>query len=205
MPYELTFNAQQPAPDQPGASTGPVDSAPIYRLTLWPHQSLPRVGFVWFIGATAALSTLPLLAVLGSPVMWGLVPFILLALAAIWWGLSRSYRDGEIIESMAIWPDRMTLVRSGPRGAHAEWTANPYWVTTALHVTGGRVPNYITLRGGDREVELGAFLSEEERIALRSDLDEALRSLRWVDTLANLRTTTNCNISTTTRMSRKSG
>jgi uncharacterized membrane protein len=39
------------------------------------------------------------------------------------------------------------------------------------------VPNYLTLKGEGREVELGAFLSEAERIALREDLQDRLRLL----------------------------
>ena len=42
-----------------------------YRLHAWPHRSLTQRGFVWFLGTTAALIALPLLAILGSPVLWG--------------------------------------------------------------------------------------------------------------------------------------
>ena len=50
-------------------------------------------------------------------------------------------------------------------------------MTPVLHASGGPVPNYITLRGGDREVELGAFLSEDERIALFGVVSEMLRKI----------------------------
>lgn len=194
MPYESTFTAQATAPDLSGAVADHASVDPTFHLILWPHQSLQRIGFVGFIACTAVLSSLPLLAVLGTPALWGLLPFMLLALAAIWLALRRNHSDGALTEELAIWPDRMTLVRNGPRGARAEWSANPYWVQTAIHPTQGPVPDYLTLRGGDREVELGAFLSPAERIALRSDLDHALRDLRWVDALAALRTTTRCKV-----------
>jgi hypothetical protein len=99
-------------------------------------------------------------------------------LAGVWWALNRSYRDAEIVEDLALWPDRMTLVRHGPRGRRQEWEANPHWVRVTLHRSGGPVPNYLTLQGGPREVELGAFLSEDERIALRDELYAALEKLR---------------------------
>ena len=70
--------------------------------------------------------SLPLIALIGSPVLWAMLPFLMLAVGAIWWALQRSYRDGELIEHLTIWPDRMTLVRMGPRGKHAQWEANPY-------------------------------------------------------------------------------
>lgn len=148
------------------------------RLHLWPHRSLPRVGFVWFIGGTAALIAMPLLTVIGSPVLWGLLPFLILAVAGVWWALQRSYRDGEILEELTLTPALVTLTRTGPRKAHAEWQANPHWVRVELHAKGGPVPNYVTLQGGPREVEIGAFLSEEERLSLRQDLALKLGEMR---------------------------
>ena len=37
------------------------------------------------------------------------------------------------------------------------------------------MPHYVTLVGDGREVEIGAFLSEDERIALFDDLNQKLR------------------------------
>ncbi len=153
-------------------------TGPEAHLHLWPHRSLPKVGFVWFIGGTVALIALPMLSVLGSPVLWGVLPFAVLAVAGVWLALSRSYRDGEIVEDLALSPTRITLTRHGPRGRRQAWEANPHWVRVILHPRGGPVPNYLTLQGGPREVELGAFLSEAERIALRDELERNIAMLR---------------------------
>lgn len=151
---------------------------PEIRLHLWPYRSLSRRGFVWFIGGTALLIAVPLLAVIGSPVLWGLLPFLILAVAGIWYALERSYRDAEIVEDLTLTADRLTLVRHGPRGQRRDWEANPHWVRVTLHPRGGPVPNYVTLAGGGREVEIGAFLSEDERIALKGELAEAMARIR---------------------------
>jgi len=148
------------------------------RLHLWPYRSLPRRGMVWFIGGTAALIAVPLVGLLGSPVLWGLLPFLLAAIAGIWWALERSFRDGEILEEMTLTPGRITLTRHGPRGARQEWEANPHWVKPQLRPTGGPVPHYLTLTGGPRVVELGAFLTEDERKALHGELRARLSALR---------------------------
>lgn len=148
------------------------------RLHLWPWRSLPRRGFVWFLGGTAALIAVPLVAVLGTPVLWGLLPFLLAAVAAMWWALERSYRDGEIIEDLRLSPTEMQLVRHGPRGQRQDWQANPHWVRVIRHETGGPVPHYLTLRGGPREVEIGAFLTPGERLALETDLRARLAQAR---------------------------
>jgi len=70
---------------------------------------------------------------------------------------------------------RLHLVRHGPHGRRQEWEANPHWVRVETHSTGGPVPDYVTLQGGPREVELGAFLSGEERVTLARELRQALR------------------------------
>lgn len=148
------------------------------RLHLWPHRSLSQRGFVWFIGATAALIAVPLLGILGSPVLWALLPFLLATIWAIWFALRKNGRDRDIVEDLRLSPDRIHLARHGPRGQRQDWEANPYWLRVTLHPTGGPVPNYLTLKGEGREVELGAFLSEDERITLCSELQARLASLR---------------------------
>ncbi len=149
-----------------------------FRLHLWPYRSLPRRGFVWFIGGTAASIAVPLFAIIGTPVLWGLLPFLVAAIAAVWWALERSYRDGEIVEDLALTPDQITLVRHGPRGRRQDWQANPHWVRLTLHTKDGPVPYYLTLTGNGREVELGAFLTPAERVALRGELAELLAKMR---------------------------
>ncbi|MFC2969752.1 DUF2244 domain-containing protein [Acidimangrovimonas pyrenivorans] len=182
MPYDWVKRIEE-APEQSGASSyraGGRDAGapPLAELHLWPYRSLPRRGFVWFIGGTAALLLLPLIELLGSPVLWGLLPFLLLALGGMWYALGRSYRDGELIEDLRLWPDRIELTRYNPRKPRQDWSANPYWVSVTLHETGGPVPNYLTLKGGGREVELGAFLAPEERTRLRNELLVELAELR---------------------------
>ncbi len=161
MPYEWI------TPTTPGAPK---------ELHLWPYRSLPKKGFVIFIGATAAVVLLPLIAVLGTPILWGLLPFIGGALWAMWYFLQRSYKDGEILEELRIWEDRMTLTRYNPRTPKQEWEANPYWVKVELHAKGGPVEQYLILKGGNRTVELGSFLTPEERETLAEELLTVLRS-----------------------------
>ncbi len=157
MPYRWTD-----PPREPGA--------PEAELLLWPHRSLTPGGFVAFFTVTLALVAVPLLASLGSAVVWAVLPFFALVLGALWLALKRSWSDRAIVEDLRLWPDRVLLTRDGPRRLHAEWAADPHWVKVCLHETGGPVPNYVTLRGGGREVEIGAFLSEEERRALHREL-----------------------------------
>jgi uncharacterized membrane protein len=164
MPYEWT-------PEPPY-------NDPQWQLSLWPYRSLLRKDFVLFIGGTAALVSLPLLTLLGQAVLWGLLPFFGLMIAGVWYALHVSYRRGEVLEELTVDESRAHLTRHNPKGDVQEWEANRYWVTVHLHPKGGPVENYLTLRGGDREVEIGAFLDAEERLTLYDDLQRALESGR---------------------------
>lgn len=156
--------------------TAPEDSGAVsYRLEVWPHRSLPRRGFVWVIGLTATGLALPLLAVVGTTVLWGLLPFAALAVWALWHAIRRSY--GTAHEVMLLDRDRLILTRSDPGREDRIWRTNPYWVRASLRPD-GPVEDYLVLTDGKREVELGAFLSPEERLALRDELQRRLAGLR---------------------------
>ena len=157
MPYEWTHTADES------------------HLSAWPYRSLPKKGFIIVISLAFGLIALPLIAVLGTFVLWGLLPFTMLAVAALWWGLQRSYKDGELLEELVISQDRLSLIRTHPREATKEFHSNPYWTRANMHQTGGPVPYYVTLKCEGREVEIGAFLSEDERRQLYSDLSDVLR------------------------------
>lgn len=147
-------------------------------LTLWPHRSLPRRGFAVVIGLFFLLAMVPLVAMLGTVLLWGLLPFGLGALAALWVGLRLSYRSGEVVETLSITPEEVVLLRRNPDGSEQSWDCNTYWARAEMHREGGPVPYYVTLTGNGRRVEIGAFLSEDERRALYGELASQLAETR---------------------------
>jgi len=180
MPIQTHYRQEAPASSGAFSSGegGEGRGAPRLQLLLTPHKSLTPEGFVWFIGVTAALIAVPLLPVLGTSVFWALLPFMGAAIAGIWFSLKRSWRDMELFEEITIWDDLIRIERHEPRRATPlDWEANPYWVRVSLHGKGGPVPNYLTLSGGGREVELGSFLTPGERSQLKSTLERELRPL----------------------------
>jgi uncharacterized membrane protein len=168
----------------PGRAPGPDSEAdpfdrsdpPILALTIWPHRSLSRRGFVRFLAFLAGGLAIPILPLLGTPAGWALLPFMLAMLGGVYLALRRSYADGRLVEELRLWPDLIAVERREPRGAVRRWQANPHWVSVALSKN-ARIENYLTLTGNGREIELGAFLSPEEREALHADLRRALSRL----------------------------
>lgn len=110
--------------------------------------------------------------------LWGVLPFLLLALFGVWYAIERNQRDMSLHEVLVLRDDHIALTRHNPRRTSQHWEANPYWVELRLHPEQGPVENYLTLRGSDREVELGAFLSPDERLSLHQELQDRLNRLR---------------------------
>ncbi len=165
MPYRVVTDRTE-APASPGAF--------LYEVQLWPHQSLTGTGFVWVIGLAFGMICLPLIALLGSIVLWGILPFAMGSVALLWFGLKRSWRDRDILETFVLTADAASLSRREADGTEKDWTANPYWVRVKRYEKVGRIEDYLTLEGGSRVVEIGAFLMPGERRRLEQDLVRAL-------------------------------
>lgn len=146
-------------------------------LHLWPHNSLSPEGFAVMILGFFLFASIPLYPLLGTVVLWGVLPFMLAATAALYYALQRNQRDRRILEVLTVTPETTRLHRDNPKGPSQEWESNTYWVRVAMHAKGGPVPHYVTLSGNGREVEIGAFLSEEERKALFGELNDHIRRL----------------------------
>lgn len=158
MPYEWT--------------TPPGDT--LQHLRLWPHQSLPPRGFAGFILVTFILILIPTLPLLGTALLWGLLPFMLLAVAGLYVALRRNHKSRQIEEVLSLNHDTARLRHITAKGEVKNWDCNRYWTRVTKYDSDGPVPHYVTLRGNGREVEIGAFLSEDERIALFEDLQRRL-------------------------------
>jgi uncharacterized membrane protein len=163
-----------------GAGRGPIAvraAPPLWEVTLWPHRSLSPAGFRAVLGGAAAAFALPVVALAGTKAIWVMAPLAAFHVWLLGWFFRRSYRDAELTETVRLWPDLIAVERREPSGRVLSWAANPYWVRVALRPE-GRVENYLTLSGGGREIELGAFLAPWERESLGRDLEAALARAR---------------------------
>jgi uncharacterized membrane protein len=150
---------------------------PVLALTLWPNRSLSRRGFIGFMTITGVGLGLPLVPLLGSAAAWGLLPFLMAGLVGVYVAIKCSYAGGRLVEELRLWPDLITVERREPRGSVRRWHANPFWVQLGLFEN-ARIEKYLTLKGNGREIELGAFLSPEERVSLYHELGAALGAVR---------------------------
>ena len=147
---------------------------PLFDNVIRPHRSMTPYGFAWLIGLVAFGFSLPMAALIGKIALWGMFPFILITLLALYYFVMRNYDDGTVNEHIRIWPDLIAVHRHNPRAPDQYWTANPFWVRMKMIDTKA-LENYITLTGGPRDIEIGAFLSPEERKDLFKDVDDGIR------------------------------
>lgn len=168
-------DTQKAGANAPAFSTGGTDRTdpPVYSLSLSPHRSLSPKGFERVLIFVAIGLAIPLVPFLGTAVGWGLLPFLLAALVGLYAAIQRNYRDARLHEEVRLWPDLITVERHEIDGHVRHWQANPYWVKAQLR-DDGAVESYLTLKGPGREIEVGAFLSPSERVALHATLAREL-------------------------------
>jgi uncharacterized membrane protein len=150
---------------------------PVWEVTLWPNRSLGRVGVRVTMAIAAAGLCIPVLPFVWAGGFWVLLPFVFVAFLALGYAFKANNRAGELREHISLWNDLIAVERHEVNGEIKRWSCNPYWMRSKLVEEGGPVDNYLTLTGSDREIELGAFLSPEERVQLRADIESAIRRL----------------------------
>ena len=139
---------------------------------------MTRPGYLWVMGITAFMLSVPLWGIAGTPVFWMLIPFLALAFLGLRFAIKRNGRNLRLSENLWIWRDEVRVERREPTGRILRWQAEPMAVRIALHAD-AKIEDYLTLKGAGREIELGAFLAPEERVALADEIEAALtRALR---------------------------
>ncbi|MEO1721943.1 MAG: DUF2244 domain-containing protein [Pseudomonadota bacterium] len=149
--------------------------APLLDLDLWPNRSLTVPGRKRVLWLMAAGFSVPLLPLTLTKVIWIPLGFCVTVLVALWYALRRNTADGRMVERVTLWADELRVERIEASGRVKRWRADPYWVRITL-LEQGRPENYLTLKGGGREIELGAFLSPDERLSLAERLEDAIRT-----------------------------
>jgi len=149
---------------------------PLFEICAQPLKSLPNKGFAWLIALLAVGFSLPLMALLGTNALWMLLPHLALVLGLLWYFIRRNDRDHDIYDHIRLWPDLLVVHRHNPRSRDQYWNANPYWVRLKLRNTHSH-ENYLTITGGAREIELASFLSPEQRLALKQQIETALKTI----------------------------
>ena len=154
------------------------EPSPLLELTLWPNRSLKGKAFVILMAITFSGAMIPIIPLLGTKTFFVIFPFSLISIALLFISLIFNYRSGKLYEKLIIWPHVIKVKRYETDGTQKEWEANPYWTKVKLYTESQKIQNYLTLSGGGREVELGAFLAPNERVELKHKIDRIFEKLQ---------------------------
>lgn len=146
-----------------------------FDAVLVPHRSLPRWGFVLLMISTAiALAAIGLsFWSLGA---WPVAGFCGLEVFLVWGAFELNYRSGRLLETVRLDDKTLRIDRIAPNGRSRYWTFEPGWVRVAIEPENAET-NRLVLSSHGRRLQIGAFMTNDERSDLANALNDAL--VRW--------------------------
>lgn len=147
-----------------------------FDATLRPNRSLSPFGFriLMLIAGSSMLVLGVLFLVVGA---WPVFGFGGLEFLLLYGAFRLNYRAGRAYERVRLTEDRLEVQRFDPRGEIGNWRFEPTWLQVSIDDP-PRHDSRIMLRSHGRSLEIGAFLSPDERYDFARALRAAIRSWR---------------------------
>lgn len=161
-------------PRAPGAA-----SRLFFDARLTPNRSLGTRGFAVMMGVVGGTSFGfgLAMALLGA---WPVLAFFGLDVALVYLAFRANYRSGRAYEAVTLTDSDLVVRRVDPRGGERVWRFEPSWLKVDM-ATPPEHGSPLTVGARGRSLEIGAFLTPEERLevahALRAALQERRRAL----------------------------
>ncbi len=147
-----------------------------FDAALYPHRSLSARGFFLLMAALSAVSfTAGMIFVLQGA--WPVFGFFGLDVALVYWAFRVNYRRADLIETIRLDDQALTVGRREPDGRYQEWMFQPYWVRVELDDRPWD-DNRLRLTSHGRDLYIGDFLTAPERVDLAAALRDALSRQR---------------------------
>ncbi len=148
----------------------------LFEAELRPHRSLSPVGFWLLMAAVSAVCFTAGLAFLAVGA-WPVFGFLGLDVALLYVAFRLNYRSGRLVETIHLDRKDLVVTRSFPNGRIREWRFAPYWVRVTLDEP-LRHESQLVLSSHGRHVDIGSFLTPEERDEVTTALRTALAQWR---------------------------
>jgi uncharacterized membrane protein len=110
--------------------------------------------------------------------MWPVVAFLVADVALVWWALSTSLRDGRRYEKVTLWPDQLELRQVDGKGKETMTRFAPFNVKLVVDRDYNERTTGLHLRSHERDLVIGAFLSQDDKSSFAKALGTALRKAR---------------------------
>ncbi|NOZ33646.1 MAG: DUF2244 domain-containing protein [Alphaproteobacteria bacterium] len=159
-------------------ATSPIyENPPLFDALLRPHRSLNVSGVRLVVLFAASLALIPGLIFFAMGA-WPVVGFLGLDVAALYWALSVSLRDGRTRERVRIWPDRLQIDHIPASGPPQRHEFNPFWVRFRIERDMDDNVTALLLALRDRQIEFARFLGPRAKAEFARDFAHALHRLK---------------------------
>lgn len=154
------------------------DTPLLFDAVLTPHRSLSPRGFVILMAAVCLVSFGAGLAffLVGA---WPVVGFLGFDVLLIYLAFRINYRHARMYERVELARDRLVVRRVDHWGKERRWDFQPTWLQVLIDEPPAH-DSRLTLRSHGRSLDVGHFLTAEERLDLAKALRQALAKLRCV-------------------------
>ncbi len=145
-------------------------SNPDWSITLTPHRSLSREGFIAVMVLIALINLIGgfMFFVLGA---WPIAGFMGLDVLAIWWAFRQNYKDQNEAERIVTEGDDVRLQRFLKDGSTREAKFNRRWLRVELEYDAEReLVGRLHLCSKNERHEIASFLGADERQSLAKAL-----------------------------------
>jgi uncharacterized membrane protein len=149
---------------------------PLFDAVLYPHRSLSPRGYALLMASCGGAAMLVGLwfATHGA---WPVLPFFGCEIGLIWWAFRANNRDARMFETVRLTPEELTVEQVRPSGNRlAHRFAPPHWLRVELAARPDG-SNSLFIASHGRALELGRFLSPDERREFAGELRVALGRL----------------------------
>jgi uncharacterized membrane protein len=145
-----------------------------WSVTLTPHRSLTREGFIAIMAVLVVLNFVggTFFFVVGA---WPVSGFMGLDVLLMWWAFRRNFSDAQRAERIVVADDLVTLQRMSSSGGRETVEFNRRWLRVELEFDEAReIVGRLLLSYRGALTEIGSFLGAEERQSLSKELRRAL-------------------------------
>lgn len=149
---------------------------PLFAATLRPDRSMRPTGG-WIALMVAFLGVMPVLLVASDYLLTGILAFACAAVGLVIYGQhqKRGYTQSQTV---TLWAERLEIIEQGLGKPKRVYQFDPSLIRLNLHRDANERTNAIVLKHGEQTVELGAFLSIDDKGSFAKAFGAALRQAR---------------------------
>ena len=150
-----------------------------FDAVLHPYASLTPRGFFLLMAFIGVISFCAGVAFVIAGA-WPVVGFFGVDMVLVYIAFKLNYHDARRYETLRLTDTTLTVERVAPSGKRERWRFQPYWLQVEIDDNPAS-DSALTLRSHGRIVEIGSFLTTDEKIDLANALRAELSKLRALE------------------------